>query len=113
MVPVLANDDRLLHLLELLDLAVDLGRADAHPAWVQRGVRPPVDDHAAMLGPLGEVAVMPDVGEAREVGGAILLLVRVIPKPHGHRGERALADELALASSHRRAALVNDVDGET
>ena len=46
--PVLADADRLQHLRDLLDLAVDLGRADPHAARVQDGIRAAVDDDAAM-----------------------------------------------------------------
>src|SRR3546814_3956828 len=69
--PVLPNDDRFLDLLQLLDLVVDLSRADANAARVQRGVGAPVDDDAVVLGQLDEVAVVPDVGIGLEIGGAI------------------------------------------
>ena len=60
------------HFVELLDLAVDLGRADAHAAGIQHGVRAAVDDHAAVRGQLGVVAVAPDAGKALEVRRAVL-----------------------------------------
>jgi hypothetical protein len=59
--PVLADHDRFDHLGQLLDLAVDLGGADAHAARVQRGVRTAVDDQPAVRGDLAEVAVAPHV----------------------------------------------------
>ena len=46
-VPLLADDQALDDLGELLDLAVDLGRADAHAAGIQHGVGAAVDDDAA------------------------------------------------------------------
>ena len=98
------------HLRQLLDLAVDLGRADAHAAGIERRVGAAVDDHAAVLGPLGEVAVAPDVGEALEVGGAVFLAVGIVPEADRHRRERRGADELALLAAHRLAVVVEDVD---
>ena len=52
------------HLGDLLDLRVDFGRADAHAAGIERRVRAAVDDHAAMLGPFGEIAMAPDIRES-------------------------------------------------
>ena len=69
--PVLADHEALDHLVELLDLPVDLRGADAHAARIQRRVRAAVDDHAAVRGDLGVVAVAPDAGEALEVGRAV------------------------------------------
>jgi monoamine oxidase len=43
-VPVLADADRLQHLVHLLDLGIDLGGADAHAAGVERGIGTAVDD---------------------------------------------------------------------
>src|SRR4249920_1260908 len=42
--PFLADDKALLDFVELFDLAVDLGRADAHAAGVQGRVRAAVDN---------------------------------------------------------------------
>ena len=47
-VPLLPDDEALQHLVELLDLAVDLRRPDADAAGVQHRVRAPVDDEAAV-----------------------------------------------------------------
>ncbi len=69
--PVLADHQRFEHFRQLFDLAVDLRRADAHPARVQRRVGTAVDDHAVMCGELREVAVAPDVGETLEIGGTV------------------------------------------
>ena len=52
--------------------AVDLGRADADAARVERGVAAAVDDHAAVRADLDEVAVRPDAGVLLEVGVAVL-----------------------------------------
>ena len=62
--PQLADRDRFLDLVDLLDLAVDLGGADAHAARIQRRIRAPVDDHGAALGELAIVAVAPDVRDS-------------------------------------------------
>ena len=40
------------HLVELLDLAVDFRRADAHAAGIEHGVRAAVDDQPVVLGEL-------------------------------------------------------------
>jgi hypothetical protein len=52
--PVLADHHALQHLQLLLDLAVDLGRADAHAAGVEHRVGAAVDDDAVVLGELGD-----------------------------------------------------------
>ena len=89
-------DDALEHLRQLLDLAVDLRRADAHAAGIEHRVRAAIDDDAAMLGQLDIVAMAPDVGEALEIGGAVFLAVGVVPESDRHRGEGRGADQLAL-----------------
>ncbi len=86
-VAVLADARGLGDLRHLLDLGVDLGGADAHAAGVQRGVRAAMDDHAAMLGPFGEVAMAPDVVEALEIGRVVLLALRVVPEETGMDGK--------------------------
>jgi drug/metabolite transporter (DMT)-like permease len=86
---------------QLLDLAVDLGGADAHAAGVERGVRAAVDDHAAVRGDLAEVAVAPDVVEALEVGGVVLAAVGVVPEADRHHREGLGAHQLALLAAHR------------
>ena len=75
--------------VQLLDLPVDLGRADAHAAGVEHRVRAAVDDHAAVRGDLAPVAVAPDAREALEVGGAVLRAVRIVPEAERHRRETA------------------------
>src|SRR5262245_17500972 len=97
--PLLRNDERLEDLVDLLHLAVDLGRPDAHAARVQDGVGAAVDDEAAVLRELGVVAVTPDAGIALEVRGAILRSVRIVPESDRHRGEGAHADELATLAA--------------
>ena len=47
------------HLGQLLDLPVDLGRADAHAAGIERRVAAAVDDHPAVRRDLRPVAVAP------------------------------------------------------
>src|SRR5581483_10270736 len=104
--PVLPDHQRLDDLVELLDLPVDLGGADAHPAGVQDRVRAAVDDDAAVLGNLAPVAVAPDVRIALEVGGAVPGAVGVIPEADRHGRERPGADQLALLLRHRLSGVV-------
>ena len=100
-VPVLADADRLDDLRQLLDLVVDLGGADPYAARIERRIGAAVDDHAAMPGPFGEIAMAPDIVEALEIGGVVLLAVRIVPEADRHRGEGAGADELALLAARR------------
>src|SRR5690606_17134453 len=109
-VPILADADGLGDLRKLFDLIIDLGGTDAHPAWIEGRIRAPMDDDAAMLGPLGEVAMAPDILEPVEVGGSILLAFRVIPEPDRHGGKWPGADELALFSAHGLPVIVPDID---
>src|SRR4051812_42475619 len=108
--PVLADDERLDHLLELLDLAVDLRRADPDAARVEHGVRPAVDDDAVVLGDLGPVAVAPDVRVLLEIRSAVPRAVGIVPEADRHRGERPRADQLALFSLQRAPLLVEHID---
>ncbi len=112
-VPVLADDDRFQHLVHLLDLAVDLGRADANAARIQHRVRPAVNDHAIMRGDLGPVAVRPYAREALEIGRVIFLAVGIVPEADRHRRKRLQADELALGAARRLAGLVEHLDRQT
>ena len=61
--PLLPDHERLDDLVELLDLPVDLRRADAHAARVQHGIGSAVDDDAAVRGDLGPVPVTPHARE--------------------------------------------------
>jgi hypothetical protein len=110
--PFLANDEALLDFVELFDLAVDLGRADAHAAGVQGRVRAAADNDAVMLGELDIIAVAPDVGELLEIGGAILLVVGIVPEADGHGGKGRGADQLALLAPERLAIVVPHFDLE-
>ncbi len=57
----------------------NLGRAgNPRPAGVKASSGAAVDRHAAVPGPLGEIAVAPNV-EALEIGGAVPLAVEVVP----------------------------------
>ena len=62
--PLLPHRQALEHFRQLLDLAVDLRGADAHAAGIERGIRPAVDDEAAVLRPPNPVAVAPDARES-------------------------------------------------
>ena len=66
-IPRLPYRQALDHLRHVLDLAVDLGRADAHAAGIQRRVRSSVDDDAVVRRDRGPVAVPPDAGILLEV----------------------------------------------
>jgi NAD(P)-dependent dehydrogenase (short-subunit alcohol dehydrogenase family) len=46
--PVLADGDAFDHFVQLFDLAVDFGGADAHAAGIERGIRAAIDDQAAV-----------------------------------------------------------------
>lgn len=80
LLPLLADDDALLYLVELLHIAVDLAGADAHATRVEGGVGAAVEQDAAGLGQLDPVAVAPDVVEPLEVGGVVLFAVFVAPE---------------------------------
>src|SRR5262249_31179454 len=108
--PVLADHDALQDLRQLLHLAIDLRRADADAAGVQHRVGAAVDDDAAMLGQLHIVAVMPDVGIALEIGGAIAFAVGIIPESDRHRRKWRRADQLTLLALDRFALVVPDLD---
>src|SRR3546814_11210916 len=58
---------------------------------------------------LDEVAVAPDARIGLEVGGAVALVVRVVPEADRHAGEGLHADQLALLAGHRPAAVVVDL----
>src|SRR5439155_20200291 len=94
--PVLPDHQRLDDLVELLDLAVDLGGADAHAAGVQHRVGAAMDDDAAVRRDLAPVAVAPDVRVLVEVGGAVLGAIGVIPETDRHRRKGLGADQLSL-----------------
>ena len=63
-----------------------------------------------MGGFLHEVAVAPDVRVFLEVGGAVLLPVRIVPEADRHRGKGLDADQLTLGLAHRMARLVEHLD---
>ncbi len=52
-----------------------------------------MDDPAAMSRPFGEVAVVPDIVETLETGGAVFGAVIVVPKANGQGGKSARADQ--------------------
>ncbi len=109
-VPGLAHDKSFLDLVESLDLAIDFGGADAHPAGVQRRVRPAMDDDAATLGQRGPVTMPPDAVEMFEIGGAVFAIPRIVPELDRHRRKGLQAAELALFAGDGLAVLVKDVD---
>ena len=85
---------------------VEVGRADADAARVERGVAAAVDDDAAVVGPRGEVALAPHAREPPEVrvpvAGPDLAERAVAPEAEGHRREGCGADELAGARAGRQ-----------
>ena len=93
-----------------LDLRVNLRRADAHAAGIERGVGAAVDDDAAMRGPFGEVAMRPDAGKPLEIGAPVLRAIRIVPEHDRHGREGHGADELALLAPDRAARLVEHID---
>src|SRR3546814_357569 len=96
--PVLADDQALDHLVQRLDLTVDLGGADPDAARVERRVGAPVDDQAVMLRQLDIVAVPPDVREAGEIGVPVLPALGVVPEADRPGRERPDREEFALPS---------------
>src|SRR3546814_11413455 len=81
---------------------------DAHAARIEGGVGAAVDDDAVVPGQLDEVAVAPDARIGLEVGGAVALVVRVVPEADRHAGKGLHADQLALLAGHRPAPVVVD-----
>src|SRR6056297_3499417 len=109
-VVVLADADRLDHLIELFDLAVDFGRTDAHAARIERRVRAAVDDHAAPFGQAGEIAVAPDPRMGLEVGRAVARAVVVVPEGNRHARKGLGAGQLAGLVDYDLAVVVADLD---
>src|SRR3546814_10051914 len=66
---------------------------DAHAARIEGGVGAAVDDDAVVPGQLDEVAVAPDARIGLEVGGAVALVVRVVPEADWHAGEGPRSEE--------------------
>src|SRR5216117_2173449 len=110
--PGLADHERLDHLLHLLDLAVDLGRSDAHAARVEHRIRSAVDDHAIVPGDLAPVAVGPDPRKSLEVGGLVFLSVGVVPESNRQRWKWPRADKLAFLLFHRAGVFVEHLHPE-
>jgi hypothetical protein len=98
-IPVLVNDDALLHLLQQLDLPVDFGSADAHPARIEGGVGATVDHHAAMLCPLGEIADASDIRP--QFVPAQLPLDLVLAPKHQRRPGASLAQQILRKAKMR------------
>ena len=90
--------------------AVDLGRAHADAAAVDRRVRAAVDDRGAALGDLDPVAVAPDAGVHVEVALAVALAVGVVPEADRHRRHRLGDHELADLADQRLAVRVPGLD---
>ena len=100
------DDEAVGDLGQLLDDAVELARAEAHPGPVERRVRAARDDAAAALGEPDPVALAPDPGEHVEVRAAIERAVRVPPQGNGHRRHRPRDHELSQLADDRLAARV-------
>ncbi len=62
----LRDGDRFDHLVDLLQLAIQLGGADADAAGIQHGIGPAVHDQTAAGGEGGQVAMPPDIRVARK-----------------------------------------------
>ncbi len=65
-----------------------------------------MDDHAAVPGPLGVVALVPAAGESLEVGLPVLVAFGVIPETQGHGREWERAGQLAALSHAQGLSLV-------
>src|SRR6266705_2226227 len=110
--PGLADHERFDHLLQLLDLAVDLRRADAHAPRVEHGIRSAVNDHAFASGDLAPIAVGPDSGKSLEVGGPVFRSAGVVPESDRQRWKWPRADKFALLLFHRAGVFVEHLDPE-
>ena len=109
--PVLADDEALDDFGQLLDLAIDLRRADAHAAGIERRVGAAVDDEAVVRGQLDIVAVAPDAGKALEVAARYLASSGSFQKPIGIDGNGAVQTSSPLSPRRDRlAVVVEDVD---
>ena len=82
------DDERVDDLVEREHRAVDLGRAHAHAAAVDRRVGAAADDGRAALRDLDPVAVAPDPRIGLEVALAVAPPVRVVPEVERHRRHR-------------------------
>ena len=74
------HHERIGDLVEALDHRIEIARAEAHAAAVERGVGAPGDDARAVVGERDPVAVAPHAGEVLEVGGAVPRAVGVVPE---------------------------------
>ena len=85
---------------------VHLRGPDAHAGNDQGRIGAAVNHISPAGGPLDEVAVVPDAGEAPEIGVAVTLAALVAPEAQGHGGEGPAAHELPLAPFQRTAVVV-------
>src|ERR1700746_162767 len=106
----LADGERFGNLRQAPDRGIDLGGTDAYTAGIQDGIGAPVDHQAVVRGEGGVVPVMPDAGEALEVGGAVLGAGGIVPEADGHRRKGRSAHELAALAGERPAGVVEDLD---
>ena len=104
------DDERVDDLVERQHGAVDLARAHADAAAVDRRVPAAGDDRRAALGDLDPVAVAPDAGVHLEVGLAVALAVGVVPEVQRHRRHRLGDHELADLADQRPALGVPRLD---
>src|SRR5258708_11150886 len=81
---LLSDHQALDDLGKLLDLPIDLRRADSHAAGIERGVAAAVDDESAPGRQLSPVAVPPDAAIYLEVRRPVLASIRIIPERHRH-----------------------------
>ena len=79
-VPALPDGKTLDDFRQLLNLAINLGGADADTAWLERRVRPAVNHDAVMRGEANPVAVPPDAGKSLEISRVIFRAVGIVPE---------------------------------
>ena len=96
-----------------VDRAVDLGRADAHAARIQRRVGPAVDHETAVGRACRAVTLVPTAGEALVVRRPVAAAVGVVHEAEWLRRERPVDDELALLLDDRIPVVVDDIGGDT
>ena len=109
-VPALADDQAFEHLIDLLDLAVDLRGTNTHATGIEHRIRASIDDDPIVRSELDKVTVTPDTGKALEIGGTVSGAIGVIPESERHARERCSAHQFALFLPNRVTVLVEHLD---
>src|ERR1700733_14020763 len=97
------NAERVDDLRDVLDDGIELARAEANAAAVERGIGASGEDAAAPLGEHDPVSLAPHARVHVEVRGAVAIAARIVPEGHGHRRHRRGDHELAELADGRLA----------